>query len=71
MSMILSIAVNCSKKKTKRVLFLSTMHATRSHDTVTGKEEINVFYNHEKGGVDSHDQMCTLYTTAWKKNVGQ
>ena len=61
---LLSIA----PKKNKRVVFLSTMHATRSHDTVTGKEEINVFYNHEKGGVDSHDQMCALYTTARKTN---
>ena len=37
----------------------------------TGKEEINVFYNQEKGGVDSHDQMCSLYTTARKQTVGQ
>ena len=44
------------------------MHATRSHDTVIEKEEINVFYNHEKGDVDSHDQMCALYTTARKIN---
>ena len=41
---------------------------TKSQDTVTGKEKINVFYNHEKGGVDSHDQMCALYTTARKTN---
>jgi len=34
----------------------------------TGKEEINVFYNQEKGGVDSHDQMRSLYTTARKTN---
>ena len=61
---LLSIA----PKKNKRVVFLSTMHATRSHDTVTGKEEINVFNNHENGGVDSHDQMCALYTTARKTN---
>ena len=49
-------------------MFLSTMHATRSHDSVSGKEEINVFYNHEKGGVDSDDQMCAQYTTARKTN---
>jgi hypothetical protein len=35
----------------------------------TGKEEINVFYNKEKGRVDSHDEMCTLYTTARKTNL--
>jgi hypothetical protein len=37
-------------------------------DEDTGKEEINVFYNQDKGGVDSHDQMCNLYTTARKTN---
>ena len=41
---LLSIAPN----KNKRVVFLSTMPATRSQDTVTGKEEINVLYNHKK-----------------------
>ena len=61
---LLSIA----PKKNKRVVFLSTMHATRSHDSVSGKEEINAFYNHEKGSVNSHDQMCAQYTTARKTN---
>jgi len=27
-----------------------------------------VFYNQEKSGVDNHDQMCSLYTTARKTN---
>ena len=44
------------------------MHATKSQDTDNWKEEINVFYYHKKGGVDSHDQMCALYTTARKTN---
>ena len=61
-------SLSIAPKKNKRLVFLSTMHATRSHDTVIGKEEINVFYNHEKGGVDSHDQMCALYTTEGKTN---
>ena len=39
--------VNCSKEK-KRVVFLYTMYTTKSLDTVTGKEEVNVFYKHEK-----------------------
>jgi len=34
----------------------------------TEKEKINVFYNQEKSGVDNHDQMCSLYTTARKTN---
>ena len=41
---------------------------TKSQDNVTGKEKINVLYNHKKGDVDSHDQMCALYTTARKTN---
>jgi hypothetical protein len=40
----------------------------KKRDEDTGKEEINVFYNQEKVGVDSHDQMCSLYTTASKTN---
>jgi len=32
------------------------------------KEEIDVFYNQEKGGEDSHDQMCSFYTTVRKTN---
>ena len=44
------------------------MHSDKRRDEDTGKEEINVFYNQEKGGVDSHDQMCSMYTTARKTN---
>ena len=59
--------LSVAPKKNKRVVFLSTMHSEKKRDEDTGKEEINVFYNHEKGGVDSQDQMCSLYTKA-KKN---
>ena len=55
-------------KKTKRVVFLSTMHSEKRKNEGTGKEKINVFYNQEKVGVDSHEQMCSLYTTARKTN---
>jgi hypothetical protein len=55
-------------KKNKRIVFLSTMQSEKKRDVDTGKEETNVFYNQEKGGVDSHDQMCSLYTTARKTN---
>ena len=61
---LLSIA----PKRNKRVVFLSTIHAKPRYDEDAGKEEINVFYNHEKGGVDSHNQMCALYTAARKTN---
>jgi len=54
-------------KKNKRVVFLSTMHSEKKNrDEDTGKEEIDVFHNQEKDGVGSHDQMCSLYTTARK-----
>jgi len=58
--------LSVAPKKNKRIVFLSTIDLERKRDEDTGKEEINVFYNHEKGGVDSHDQMCSLYTTARK-----
>ena len=61
---LLSIA----PKRNKRVGFLSKVHALPCHDEEAGKEEINVLYNHEKGGVDSHDQMHALYATARKTN---
>jgi hypothetical protein len=63
--------LSVAPKKNKRVVFLSTMHSEKEREKDAGKEEIKVFYNHERGGVDSHDQMCSFYTTARKKNVGQ
>ena len=59
--------LSVAPKKNKRVVFLSTMHSKKKRDEAT-EEEINVFYNQEKGGVDSHYQMCSLYTTARKTN---
>jgi len=58
--------LSVSPKKNKRDGYLSTMRSEKKRDEDTGNEEINVFYNQEKGGVDSHDQMCSLYTTARK-----
>ena len=60
--------LSVAPKKNKRVLFLSIMHSEKKGEEGTRKEEIDVFYNHEKGGVDSHDQMCSLYTTARRTN---
>jgi hypothetical protein len=65
--------LSVAPKKNKRVVFLSTMHSggeKKKTDEDTGKEEINLFYNQEKGGVDIH-QMCSLYTTARKTNRWQ
>jgi hypothetical protein len=58
-------------KKNKRVVFQSTMHSEKKTDVDTEKGEINVFYNQEKGGVDSHNQMYGLHTTARKTNRWQ
>ena len=55
-------------KKNKRVVFLLTIHRKREKDEETGKEEINAFYNSQKGGVASHDQMCSFYSAAKKTN---
>ena len=54
-------------KRNKRVVLLSTIHALPRHHEDAGKEEVNVFYIHEKD-VDSHDQICALCTTARKTN---
>ena len=64
---LLSIA----PKKNKRVVFLSTMHATRSQDSVSAKEEINFFYNHEKGRIDSHDQRALCIQQQERQIIGQ
>jgi len=60
--------LSVAPKKNKRVVFLFTTHSEKKREEDTGKEEINVFYNQENGGVDSHDQMCSLCTTARKTN---
>jgi len=60
--------LSVAPKKNKRVVFLSTIHSEKKREEATGKEEIKVFYSQEKGGVESHDQMCSLYTTARKTN---
>jgi len=61
---VLSVA----PKKNKMFVFLSTMHSEKKERRGYWKEEINVFYNQENGGVDSHDQKFSLYTTARKTN---
>ena len=55
-------------KKGTKVVFLSSMHSANSMHEATGKEEINVYYNKTKGGVDSHDQKFSLFITARKTN---
>ena len=60
--------VLCSKEKQVGRLPVHYAFRKKKRDKDTGKEEINVFYNQEKGGVDSQDQMRSLYTTARKTN---
>ena len=58
--------LSVTPKKNKKVVFLSSMHQTKQSDGNT--EEINMYYNKTKGGVDSHDQKCSLFTTARRTN---
>lgn len=51
-------------KKGKSVILLSTMHNTTETDKETGKPEINIFYNHTKGGVDCLDEKCAIYCSS-------
>jgi len=47
------------------------MHSEKKREEDTGKEEIKVFFNQEKGGVDSHDQMCSLYTSSSSSSLAR
>lgn len=58
--------LSVTPKKNKKVVFLSSMHQTKQSDC--NREEINMYYNKTKGGVDSHDQKCSLFTTARRTN---
>ena len=54
-------------KKKKNILILSTLHNDDKIDEETGtarKPEIVTFYNATKGGVDTVDQMSSLYNCA-------
>ena len=63
----ISPVVRCSKEK-QESSSCPLCIPKKKRDEDTGKEEIKVFYNQEKSGVDSHDQMCSLYITARKTN---
>jgi len=62
-----SLCFRCSKEKQEGRLRVHYAFQKKG-DEDTGKEEIDVFYNQDKGGVDSHDQMRSLYTMARKTN---
>lgn len=50
-------------KKNKSVVLVSSMHHSAQIGEETSKPEIIGFYNATKGGVDSLDQKCALYST--------
>ncbi|XP_011864172.1 PREDICTED: piggyBac transposable element-derived protein 4-like [Vollenhovia emeryi] len=56
--------VSYCPKKNKVVILLSSLHNSGRLDKETEKPEIVAFYNRTKGGTDTFDQMCHLYTTA-------
>ena len=58
--------LSVTPKKNMKVVFLSSMHQRKQSDGNT--KEINMYYNKTKGGVDSHDQQCSLFTTARRTN---
>lgn len=51
-------------KKYKAVLLISSMHHSASDDPQNGKPEIISYYNDTKGGVDSLDHKCAIYTSS-------
>lgn len=53
-------------KKNKCVILLSTMHEDEEIVQETGKPSIIIDYNKTKGGVDTVDQKCSLYSTSRK-----
>jgi hypothetical protein len=44
------------------------MHSEKKREEDIVKEDMKLFYNQGNGGVDSHDQMCSLYTMTRKTN---
>ena len=52
-------------KKNKAVKLLSTVHYSKRCEGKAMKPEAINFYNANKGGVDSMDQMVTHFTTKW------
>lgn len=51
-------------KKNKSVILMSSMHHDNFVDESTNKPEIILHYNSTKGGVDSVDQMCSVYSSS-------
>ena len=64
----ISLCCPLLQRKTRGSFSCQLCIPKKKREKNSGKEEINVFYNQENGGVDSQDQMCSLYITARKTN---
>lgn len=51
-------------KKNKSVILLSSMHDNNLVNSDTNKPEVIHFYNSNKGGVDTVDQLCSGYSVS-------
>ena len=69
--------LSTTPKKGKKVVFLSSMHSANSMHSenrmheAKAKEEINIYHNETKSGIDTHNQEIFLFTTARKQTAGQ
>ena len=45
------------------MLLLSTLHSDQEIDLISGKPQIILDYNKTKGGVDTLDQMCAIFSS--------
>lgn len=55
-------------KKNKSVILISSMHHDDKVDESTNKPDITLHYNSTKGGVDTVDQMCSVYSSSRRTN---
>ena len=58
------VLVSFVPKWNKAVILVSSMHDSGVMDEATKKPEIILDYNMTKGGVDTCDKMCALYSVS-------
>lgn len=56
--------VSMVTKPGKSVILVSSMHHQKCFDEENNKPEIISYYNLTKGGVDSLDQKCSVYSSS-------
>ena len=67
----ISLCCPLFQRKTRGSSFCPLCIPKKKRDEDNGKEEINAFYNQEKGGVDSNDQIAACTPRQEKQTVGQ